>query len=56
MVIEGGSRAALGDYAGSRDLLRQAADLQRRVLEWLPSWEEEMSYGDVRGVAGGAAP
>jgi acetylornithine deacetylase len=22
-----------------------------RVLEWLPSWEEEMSYGDVRGVA-----
>jgi acetylornithine deacetylase/succinyl-diaminopimelate desuccinylase-like protein len=21
------------------------------VLEWLPSWEEEMSYGDVRGVA-----
>jgi acetylornithine deacetylase len=22
-----------------------------RVLEWLPSWEEEMSYGAVRGVA-----
>jgi acetylornithine deacetylase len=22
-----------------------------RVLEWLPSWEEELSYGDVRGVA-----
>jgi acetylornithine deacetylase len=22
-----------------------------KVLEWLPSWEEEMSYGDVRGVA-----
>ena len=21
------------------------------VLEWLPVWEEEMSYGDVRGVA-----
>jgi acetylornithine deacetylase len=21
------------------------------VLAWLPSWEEEMSYGDVRGVA-----
>ena len=21
------------------------------VLEWLPSWEAEMSYGDVRGVA-----
>ena len=22
-----------------------------RVLEWLPRWEEDMSYGDVRGVA-----
>jgi acetylornithine deacetylase len=22
-----------------------------RVLEWLPDWEEEMSYGEVRGVA-----
>ena len=22
-----------------------------RVLEWLPLWEEDMSYGDVRGVA-----
>src|SRR5205814_2960900 len=22
------------------------------VLGWLPHWEEEMSYGDVRGVAG----
>src|SRR5918995_6043658 len=22
-----------------------------RVLAWLPEWEEEMSYGDVRGVA-----
>ncbi len=22
-----------------------------RVLDWLPSWEEDMSYGDVRGVA-----
>src|SRR5437016_9722935 len=21
------------------------------VLEWLPDWEQEMSYGDVRGVA-----
>jgi Acetylornithine deacetylase/Succinyl-diaminopimelate desuccinylase and related deacylases len=21
------------------------------VLEWLPTWEEEMSYGDVRGIA-----
>ena len=26
-------------------------DVLDRVLEWLPSWEEEMSYGDVRGVA-----
>ena len=22
-----------------------------RVVDWLPEWEEEMSYGDVRGVA-----
>jgi acetylornithine deacetylase/succinyl-diaminopimelate desuccinylase-like protein len=22
-----------------------------RALEWLPTWEEEMSYGEVRGVA-----
>jgi acetylornithine deacetylase len=22
-----------------------------RVLDWLPRWEQEMSYGDVRGVA-----
>src|SRR5215207_6882751 len=22
-----------------------------RVLDWLPEWEEEMSYGEVRGVA-----
>jgi acetylornithine deacetylase/succinyl-diaminopimelate desuccinylase-like protein len=22
-----------------------------RALEWLPTWEQEMSYGDVRGVA-----
>jgi acetylornithine deacetylase/succinyl-diaminopimelate desuccinylase-like protein len=22
-----------------------------RVLEWLPEWEDEMSYGEVRGVA-----
>jgi acetylornithine deacetylase/succinyl-diaminopimelate desuccinylase-like protein len=22
-----------------------------RVIEWLPEWEQEMSYGDVRGVA-----
>jgi acetylornithine deacetylase/succinyl-diaminopimelate desuccinylase-like protein len=26
-------------------------DVLDRVLEWLPSWEEEMSYGDARGVA-----
>jgi acetylornithine deacetylase len=26
-------------------------DVLGAVLEWLPSWEEEMSYGDVRGVA-----
>jgi acetylornithine deacetylase len=26
-------------------------DVLDRVLEWLPSWEEEMSYRSVRGVA-----
>ena len=26
-------------------------DVLERVLAWLPEWEEEMSYGDVRGVA-----
>jgi acetylornithine deacetylase len=26
-------------------------DVLDRVLEWLPRWEEEMSYGDVRGIA-----
>ena len=26
-------------------------DVLDAVLEWLPEWEEEMSYGDVRGVA-----
>ncbi|HXY86055.1 MAG TPA: M20/M25/M40 family metallo-hydrolase [Gaiellaceae bacterium] len=26
-------------------------DVLDAVLEWLPRWEEEMSYGDVRGVA-----
>ncbi len=26
-------------------------DVLDRVLEWLPRWEEEMAYGDVRGVA-----
>jgi acetylornithine deacetylase/succinyl-diaminopimelate desuccinylase-like protein len=31
-------------------IVRMRAVLDR-VLEWLPSWEEEMSYGDARGVA-----
>jgi acetylornithine deacetylase/succinyl-diaminopimelate desuccinylase-like protein len=26
-------------------------DVLDRVLAWLPEWEEEMSYGEVRGVA-----
>ena len=26
-------------------------DVLDRVVAWLPEWEEEMSYGDVRGVA-----
>ena len=26
-------------------------DVLDRVLAWLPEWEEEMSYGDVRGIA-----
>jgi len=26
-------------------------DVLDAVLEWLPSWEEEMSFGEVRGVA-----
>ena len=26
-------------------------DVLARVLEWLPRWEDEMSHGDVRGVA-----
>jgi acetylornithine deacetylase len=32
-------------------IVRMRAVLDR-VLEWLPEWEEEMSFGDVRGVAG----
>jgi acetylornithine deacetylase/succinyl-diaminopimelate desuccinylase-like protein len=39
--------------AGRRDensILRMRPVLDA-VLEWLPRWEEEMSYGDVRGVA-----
>ena len=39
--------------AGRREensILRMHAVLDA-VLEWLPQWEEEMSYGDVRGVA-----
>jgi acetylornithine deacetylase len=38
---------------GRRDensILRMRPVLEQ-VLAWLPSWEEEMSYGDVRGVA-----
>ena len=31
-------------------IVRMRAVLDR-VLEWLPEWEEEMSYGEVRGVA-----
>ena len=31
-------------------IVRMRAVLDR-VLEWLPQWEEEMSYGDMRGVA-----
>jgi acetylornithine deacetylase len=39
--------------SGRRDensILRMRAVLEA-VLDWLPRWEEEMSYGDVRGVA-----
>jgi acetylornithine deacetylase len=39
--------------AGRRDensILRMRKVLDA-VLEWLPRWEDEMSYGDVRGVA-----
>jgi acetylornithine deacetylase len=39
--------------AGRRDensILRMRPVLDA-VLDWLPRWEEEMSYGDVRGVA-----
>ncbi len=35
---------------GENSIVRMAPVLER-VLEWLPEWEEEMSYGDVRGVA-----
>jgi acetylornithine deacetylase len=35
---------------GENSIVRMR-DVLDRVLEWLPSWEEEMSYGDVRGVA-----
>jgi acetylornithine deacetylase/succinyl-diaminopimelate desuccinylase-like protein len=31
-------------------IVRMGAVLER-VLAWLPSWEEEMSYGDIRGIA-----
>jgi acetylornithine deacetylase len=39
--------------AGRRDensILKMRPVLEA-VVEWLPRWEEEMSYGDVRGVA-----
>jgi acetylornithine deacetylase len=35
---------------GENSIVRMRPVLDR-VLEWLPSWEEEMSYGDIRGVA-----
>jgi acetylornithine deacetylase/succinyl-diaminopimelate desuccinylase-like protein len=34
---------------GENSIVRMGAVLQR-VLEWLPEWEQRMSYGDVRGV------
>ncbi len=36
---------------GENSIVRMRSVLDS-VLEWLPRWEEEMSYGDVRGVAG----
>jgi acetylornithine deacetylase/succinyl-diaminopimelate desuccinylase-like protein len=42
-------------FAGGRleenSIVRMRGVLDR-VLQWLPEWEEEMSYGDVRGAAG----
>jgi acetylornithine deacetylase/succinyl-diaminopimelate desuccinylase-like protein len=35
---------------GENSIVRMAPVLER-VLEWLPQWEEEMSYDGVRGVA-----
>jgi acetylornithine deacetylase len=35
---------------GENSILRMRPVLEE-VLAWLPSWEEEMSYGEVRGVA-----
>ena len=35
---------------GENSVVRMAPVLER-VLEWLPQWEEEMSYDGVRGVA-----
>jgi len=35
---------------GENSIVRMAPVLER-VLEWLPRWEEEMSYDGVRGVA-----
>jgi acetylornithine deacetylase/succinyl-diaminopimelate desuccinylase-like protein len=36
---------------GENSIVRMRNVLDR-VLEWLPRWEEEMSYGSVRGAAG----
>jgi acetylornithine deacetylase len=38
------------DRREENSIVRMRAVLDR-VLEWLPSWEEEMSYGETRGVA-----
>jgi acetylornithine deacetylase len=35
---------------GENSIVRMAPVLER-ILEWLPEWEEEMAYDDVRGVA-----
>jgi acetylornithine deacetylase/succinyl-diaminopimelate desuccinylase-like protein len=35
---------------GENSIVRMREILDR-VLDWLPRWEEEMSYGEVRGVA-----
>jgi acetylornithine deacetylase len=35
----------------SENSIVRMRDVLDAVLAWLPSWEEEMSYGDVRGIA-----